>query len=403
MAWHGDTPRVAPTPGVTQRCSSRLPHMSPDHALTKTPSHLLAGEPWFHVVHRGLGRRPIFSTAADVHQLLDLVGREAERGALQLHAYTVVTNHCHLLVRCSRRELSAALRRVFATYSRHFNRRLGRDGALFGSRVRVRRVSTVAHWRATVGYIDRNAVGAGLSKDPARYAFGSAWHYARESRPPWLRRDVVEDFVARRTGQAFAPAGYARVFAGSGATDGSSEVVERRLETRDDDGSVDPLDDLLSASPVGIRQWLERMARRADGAAAGPKLVSAETLRRALEETRRRQGAWSLPQGTPRLRLSRRMHRGGVSRDGWCVLACGLLRLLAGLTLEEIGRIVGLSVAGVHYQIECHRRMLLEDHGYKSRAEFVTGSALRLDYPDAGAGAAATQPRGGRGPPARAG
>ncbi|HEX5009226.1 MAG TPA: hypothetical protein VFY71_02400 [Planctomycetota bacterium] len=338
---------------------------------------------WFHVTHRGLGRRPVFPAAPEIRAFLGLVARESVRDGLEVHAFAVLTNHCHLLVRAERRPLSIALRRVFAAYSRQLNRRLRRDGPLFNGRARVRPIRSSAHWRATISYIDRNPVEAGLVARAARYPFGSAWHYARAAGPPWLTRIVLEDFVRRRAvAAAYAPADYARVFGDDELPGHSLAVVERRLwRSASPD---DPLDDLLAAAPADVRKWLERMAREADGGAAAPCLVDPRTLMAERDLLRRKTGTWRLESGTLRDRSAELSlkRRGGLRRDGWSVVACGLLRTACGLSLDEIGQRVGLSVGGVHFQVRCHRRLMALDGQYRSRAASVLRAALQRDFPD---------------------
>jgi REP element-mobilizing transposase RayT len=345
--------------------------------------------PWYHVVQRGMGRRPVFATALDVRALLELVAREVDRGSFELHAFAVLTNHCHLLVRARPPALSLALQRAFAVYARRLNRRLRRDGPLFGSRSRVRRIRSRGHWRSTVAYIDRNAVDAGLARTPAEYPFGSAWHFARPSGPVWLQREVVEDFVRREAGATKYRAGdYVRVFGDTGVPAGPREVVALRLSRPE--RAEDPLDNLLAAAPADVQRWLERMARQADGAAAGPALVDPKTLLTTLASARRGQATWWLDPpraGAGGFARTGRERRGGLRRDGWRVLACGLLRSACGLTLEEIGQRVGLSVGGVHFQIRCHSRMVGMEGVYRARAELVLSAALKTDFPDAAAGA----------------
>ena len=88
---------------------------------------------WFHVVQRGVGRRPVFARGDDVRSILAGLQLESERSGVELHAYSVLTNHCHLLVRGQPEAVSAAMRRVFAVCALRINRRLHRDGPLFGS------------------------------------------------------------------------------------------------------------------------------------------------------------------------------------------------------------------------------------------------------------------------------
>ena len=338
---------------------------------------------WFHVVHRGVGRRPVFARTADVRAFLELVGRHAGRGAFELHAYAVLTNHCHLLLRARPSTLWDGLRGVFGPFARRINQRLRRDGPLFGSRPRRRRIRSGAHWRATVAYIDRNPVDAGLAARAAQYPFGSAWHYARMSGPPWLQRGVIEEFVRREAGASvYRPSDYARVFGDTVLPGGSQIVVARRLSRPE--RANDPLDGLLAAAPADVRRWLERLALSADGAAAGPSLIDPSTLLAELHKAKLTCSAWTLDPGPTDEPAGgfRRKRRGGLRRDGWSVMACGLLRTACGLTLDEIGQLVELSVSGVHYQARCHSRLILVDGTYKSRAASLVAAALRKDFPE---------------------
>jgi len=328
---------------------------------------------WFHVVQRGIGRRTVFPGTVEVESFLVLLARMAAGGRTQLHAYSILSNHCHLLLRGQRDDLSDDLRQLFAAHSRRLNRRLGRDGPLFGSRSRVTPVTSPAHWRAAIAYIDRNAVAAGLVGQPEDYPFGSAWHYARGTHPAWLTRDVLEAHVRRRSGGAFDFTLYRRVFpSGRHAAD----VVARRLEQPA--RCPGPADDLLSAGPADVRRWLESRARIADGCAAGPVLVAPDALMEALADSRRTRPEWRL---APRGRL-----RSGPRRDGWKIVGAGLLRLSAGLTLAEIAVRLGTSVSGAHALVRQHRELLPVDAAYAACALRLLTVALRrsLGPPQAG-------------------
>lgn len=319
---------------------------------------------WFHAVQRGLGRRPVFPTAGDIEGFLLLLARLAARGRTELHAYSILSNHCHLLLWGRRGDVSRDLRILFAAHARRLNRRLRRDGPLFGSRSRVTPVSSPSHWRAAVAYIDRNAVKAGLARRPEDYPFGSAWHYARDSRPPWLTRDALEAHVCRRSGAAFHPAHYRRVFT---AGEHAAEVVARRLDRPA--RCPGPAEDLLSTAPDPVRRWLEGRAQIADGCAAGPALVAPGALLEALAGARAARPDWRL---APRGR-----RRSGPLRDGWKVLGAGLLRASAGLTLAEIATRLETSISGAHFLVRQHRDLMPADTAYATLAQRLLSEALR--------------------------
>jgi REP element-mobilizing transposase RayT len=336
----------------------------------RTPSGLPAKGPdlgWFHVVRRGVGRRPVFPTAADIDRFLQLLASASGGLRMEVHACSILSNHCHLLVRGQPRAVRHGLRMVFGTYARHLNRRLDRDGQLFLTRRRETRVQAVDHWCAVIAYIDRNAVEAGLAARPADYPFCSAWHYARGSRPLWLTRDVVESHVRHCSGgRRFDSQAYSRVF--PALTGGHMRtVVERRLAQPA--RTLGPTDDLLDAAPAHVRQWLERRAMSADGLAAGPALAAPAAILQALRDERRADGDWLLPPRGP--------SRSGPRRDGWRVLAAGLLRTSAGMALAEVAESLGISVSGAHQLARQHGELLLQRPEYAARAQRLLSSALR--------------------------
>ncbi len=54
-----------------------------------------------HVMNRGISRRTIFLVDADRRYFLSRVAREVRSGVLILHAFVLMDNHFHLLVRSS--------------------------------------------------------------------------------------------------------------------------------------------------------------------------------------------------------------------------------------------------------------------------------------------------------------
>lgn len=310
----------------------------------------------------------MFPGRPDVEALEELLERAVRRGPLEVHAYTVLTTHCHLLVRCPRERLSAALRNVFGSLGRRINKRLRREGPLFAGRGRIVPVTSVEHWRAVIAYIDRNAVEAAMASRPSAYPFSSAWHYARPSGPTWLRRDVVEEFVRRRTkSPGFTKEAYAKTF--TCRTGKLSELAQRRAQTAVVE--LDPLDDLYPAAPEHVRRWLTGRARLADGLDAGPVVVGAQAILEAVDEQRVRLGDW-----TPGLDPT----RPGRRVDGWRTIAAGLLRASSGMHLAEIGARLGLSLSGAYEHARRHGVLLGSDDEYAKRAGTVLSRALRRTF-----------------------
>ena len=112
------------------------------------------GEPgaWFHVTNRGIARRPAFPGRASARQFLAELARAHRSGRLEVHAYSVLATHYHLLLRSPVGEMSAAMQRVGNRYVRWFNRRARRDGPLFRGRFSSSRIDTERYHPAVIRY-----------------------------------------------------------------------------------------------------------------------------------------------------------------------------------------------------------------------------------------------------------
>ena len=52
---------------------------------------------WHHVVNRGLARRTLFEDRTDYRRFLAWIARASRRGLVEVHAYSLLPNHLHLL------------------------------------------------------------------------------------------------------------------------------------------------------------------------------------------------------------------------------------------------------------------------------------------------------------------
>jgi putative transposase len=64
--------------------------------MARLPRLTLPGYP-HHVIQRGNNRQPIFACKADYLMLLQLLGENAVKFGVALHAYVLMSNHFHLL------------------------------------------------------------------------------------------------------------------------------------------------------------------------------------------------------------------------------------------------------------------------------------------------------------------
>ena len=331
--------------------------------MTRNPRLDLPGS-WHHVMNRGIARRSLFESREDIRFFLSCLARAVRRGQIEVHAWTVLTTHFHLLVRSPRAELPEAMRRVQNSYVRRFNRSRRRDGPMVRGRFSSRPVRTSTYRRVLVRYFDDNPVRAGLVQNPSAYPFGSAHAYARHSGPPWLTRCWIEDLVRSRLGVERYDGRLYSLALASSDRETVRAIVERRLAMPANMAlQGDDLDHLVRAAPSAIREWMRRRAELADESHPGLPVASPESIRKVIAEGRRKDSAWTI-------------HPNRKVRCGWDVLEAGLLRDLSAATYREVGLLIGGSAdiaSRVHHQ---HRHLQEHDEKYSEVAARIAREVL---------------------------
>ena len=306
-------------------------------------------------MNRGIARRTVFESRVDVRFFLSRVARCVRSGLIEIHAYSILTTHFHLLVRSPEGELSVAMQRVQNAYVRWFNRSRRRDGPLFRGRFRSKRVEGERYWRNVVRYIDENPVGARVAVASRLYPYGSAYHYASMAGPIWLSRDRIEERVMlARSAQQYAPSDYALHF-GRRLTASEREVIEDRISSRREEPEPE---DLVAAAPEAVVRWMKRKARLADGTRPGRTWLSVASIRQQIGRERGRNANW-------------RVRSGRVGRPGWPILESGLLRTACGLRLQEIANLQGCARSTVQTRVKLCEQLLNESREFREAAASV--------------------------------
>lgn len=139
-----------------------------------------------HLMNRGARRDLVFFDDADRRTFLGLVVESAQRTDAEIHAYCLLGNHWHFVIR-SGGDLGKTMQLALSRYVRWFNRRHGFDGPLFRSRYRSKRIETDAQFIAVSRYIHRNALDAGAPSLTA-YEWSSYRFFVERPprRPTWL-------------------------------------------------------------------------------------------------------------------------------------------------------------------------------------------------------------------------
>ena len=108
-------------------------------------------------MNRGLARRPIFLDAKDYKNFLFLLKEITETFSIEIHAYSLMPNHYHLLLKEIVDDgITSFMRKVGTAYTMYFNQKNERTGHLFSGPFRAKRIGTDRYFQHALRYIHCN-------------------------------------------------------------------------------------------------------------------------------------------------------------------------------------------------------------------------------------------------------
>ncbi|MDF1828124.1 MAG: transposase [Legionellaceae bacterium] len=160
---------------------------------------------YYHVMNRGAGRENIFHDDIDRKAFLNVIDEAYIQFGLEVHAYCLMDNHYHLLIKTPRANLSRIMRHINGVYTQRYNRRQKTDGALFRGRYKAILVDSDAYLLHLSKYIHLNPMSAKLVETLEDYAWSSYRAYIEKAcRPNWLHLSEVYGQVGNVSSQAEA-------------------------------------------------------------------------------------------------------------------------------------------------------------------------------------------------------
>lgn len=156
---------------------------------------------FYHVMARGVARLPTFLDDEDRRIFLRKLGRLVERGVLEVHAYCLMPNHYHLLLRTPQAGLARWMRHVNGDYVRTFNYRHRRVGHLWQGRYKAILVEEARYLKECSRYIHLNPNRAKITRPAERYPWSSYRNYVGGPKAvPWVEtRMVLGEFGGDRS------------------------------------------------------------------------------------------------------------------------------------------------------------------------------------------------------------
>jgi putative transposase len=127
-----------------------------------------------HVIQRGNNRAACFFADEDYRTYLDSLLEGATRYGCDIHAYVLMTNHVHLLVKPETDEsLSLMMRYLGSRYVQYVNHVYRRSGTLWEGRYKSSLIDSDGYLLTCYRYIELNPVRAGMAEDASGYRWSS--------------------------------------------------------------------------------------------------------------------------------------------------------------------------------------------------------------------------------------
>lgn len=128
---------------------------------------------FYHVMNRGRGYQNIFQTDDDFELFIQTTKEACVQFGIQIHAYCLMDNHYHLLVKTPMANLGRAMRHINGVYTQRYNRLKQTDGPLFRGRYKAIVVDSDEYLLHLSKYIHLNPIKANVVERLDDYPWSS--------------------------------------------------------------------------------------------------------------------------------------------------------------------------------------------------------------------------------------
>jgi REP element-mobilizing transposase RayT len=320
---------------------------------------------WHHLSNVALNHRTYCEDRQDYRYFCFLLACEVRAGNLEVHEFSLMLTHYHLLVRSPNGQLSAAMQRIQTRYSRRFNLRRGRTGPLVKGRFDSQPIHDLAYRRNVAVYIRDNPVAAKVVATPEEYEWSSAALRAKGRSPSWLCDDWVDAEIKARGVQTAAQAFPSRATSNP-SQEGELTASHRRWIERQLGSKIpDELEDTTMANVRSVKtvKWAIRQTELADGSKPFRPISPSKVVEDVVRQFTRSVG--------PLVGLIPRS-----VRDAWANMKAGVLRALSGCTERRIGLSVHRHESTVCRYLKEHREILARTPAYEELQAQITEAVL---------------------------
>jgi len=157
---------------------------------------------YYHIYNRGINSTTLFSEKENYEHFLKLFEIHIDPIA-ETFAWCLMKNHFHFLIRI--KELSEvntekiilpsqSFSNLFNAYTKAYNKRYNRHGALFERPFRRKQINFDTYLQNVIAYIHNNPVHHKICKHPIEYPWSSYVSCLSEKPTKLKRKEVIEIF-----------------------------------------------------------------------------------------------------------------------------------------------------------------------------------------------------------------
>ena len=157
---------------------------------------------YYHIYNRGINSTLLFKENTNYEHFLKLYDFHINPIA-ETYAWCLMKNHFHFLVRIKdtheintekKIEPSQAFSNLFNAYTKAFNKKYNRHGALFERPFKRKKINYNTYFQNVIAYIHNNPVHHKICEHPVAYAWSSYLTCISEKPTKLMRNEVINIF-----------------------------------------------------------------------------------------------------------------------------------------------------------------------------------------------------------------